>query len=675
MSRPQIILFAAVGAALLLILVGLRPRPERSVALSAAYEDNDPQALDDDHEIPRMRRGSARITSLSASEPRHEARVTSQSVRITPLQRTEGYEAQKERAFGDSRIHGFVRGQDGKPLVGAQVDLYENDPMTDNPPLRTAYTDSEGSYTLQQLNDADRYYILVARAEGHAPEAQRVAMPRRPVRVDIRLSRGVPLSGTVRDALTSQPIAGATVYYPSRGEEVFGVIGKATTGANGQFSFPLVREGRVRAQATADGYRRTVQRLTAPGDQAEIPMIPGGATVRGVTVSRLTQKPVGGSKVVASSRDFLLTTLARQDGTFEFNDLPAGEYRLYALRGGVRSADTKLRLGDQEVKEDVELVVADELFVSGRVERAGSGEPIPGVRVWYKGDRGSQSVLSDENGRFGFETLALNEYTLEVHERNLLPVLDRRTTGAVETITRKVPPGASSDEVVIRLRSTRSISGTVVVQRGDGQNRRASRIWGADVVVDYKIGDFYERVRTRTDTRGNFFVNLPNQRRGDARIAAGHRGLVAVATTRVPTRQPVELQLKSTYFRGRLLLSDATPLSGVRIRTRNFLYRDKNPDSNFPLPGMTVYTGLSGGFNIPVGTNQQIEVTFELPDDRIITKHFSTNQLISRRRDFVYDPVSGDIITDGNRSRNRQSGPNRPASPRPAPPAAPAPRG
>lgn len=651
MDRQKLILISSIAAGILLLLTALRPRTAREITLPDAYASDHHVVEEDSSRSARS--GSSRISRLAASERTRAAAETSGTVRISRRSRSEDYESQKERAFGDSRIHGFVRGRDGKVLPGAAIELFENDPMTENPPLRTAVTDEEGSYTLDQLNDADRNYILVARAGGHAPEVHRVNMPRRPIRMDIRLSAGVPLAGVVRDALTSAPIAGATVYHPSRGEETFGLLGKVQTGSGGEFRFESVRKGPLRAQATAPGYRRAVQPVAAPSSEAEIEMTPGGAVLRGTTISRLTGKAVGGSKVVAESGRMLLTTLAKDDGTFEFADLPGGKYQLFALRGGVRSAETKIALGETETKEDVTITVPDDLFVSGKVERSGSGEPLPGVQVWFKGPRGTEFAMSDELGRFAFETLALDQYTLEVHEKNLLPVQDKRTSSAVETITRKVPPGASSDEVVIRLRSTRSVTG--VVKMGRSNSRKEGRVWGADVVVDYKTRNFYERVRTRTDSKGNFFVNLPSGRPADVRVAASYRSLVDVESARAPTRQPIELELKQTYFRGRLVLSDSSPLSGVRIRTKNFLYRDKAPESNFPLPGTTIYTGSSGGFSLPVGEKQKIEVTFELPDEKVITKNFDTDKLLSRRSTFIYDPVSGDILTDIDRNNQRRN--------------------
>lgn len=665
MNRQKLMLGGIVGLALFALLITLRSRPAEQVALGAAYEERDPQMVDEDPETASSRpRGSA-VTRISASERPERNSATNHPVRLTRYAEKEDFQAQKERALGDSHVRGIVRGHDGKPLAGAQVELFENDPMTDNPPLRTVSTDKEGSYTLDQLNDNEKRYILVARAEGHAPEAMRVHLPHRPVRQDIRLTAGVAVSGLVLDALTSQPVAGAIVYHPSRGQEVWGVLGKVTSGPGGQFSFPQVRKGRVRTLATANGYRKALAAFPAPEEKAEITMVPGGATIRGVTVSRLTGKPVGGSKVVAKAGPFVASFLVGESGEFELGDLPGGEYEVYALRGDIPSESQKVQLSDQELKDGVKITVADNLFVHGRVEMAGSGEAVPGVQIWFKGPRGTDSAMSDEDGRFGFETVALNEYTLEVHEKNRLPVQDRKTSQAVETITRQVAEGASSDEVTIRLRRTRAVFGVVKANRG--KNGKPGRIWGADVVVDYKVNDLYERVRTRTDSKGSFFVNLPNRRAGDARVMAIHQGMVDVEAARVPNRKPIELELKQTWFRGKLVLSDATPLSGVRIKTRNFLYPDKAPDSNFPLPGVTLHTGVGGGFNIPVGQKQKLEVAFHLPDEKVITKTFDTDQLTRRRLTLVYDPVEGDIVSDVDRPRpNRNRNGQQQNKPRPA---------
>lgn len=654
------ILLAIIGVFALLAIFALRQK------LTSELNESDDSIVStiEGDESGSMHGGSlggrARITHIN--EMAFATPALTRIKRIPQKEREENYDAQKLRAFGDSSIFGHVYGDKG-PLEGAHIELYENNAMTKNPPLREAVTDKEGSFTLEQLNDGDVRFIFVARAEGYAPEGRRVSISGQPLEMDLRLQKGVELAGTVRDAETSAPIANATVYQPSQSDYIMGVLGTVETGPNGQFTFAAAPPGQVKTMAEKEGYHKTIRPLRAPAKEAVIPMSAGGATIRGITVNRLNDKGTSGARVIARTDSFSMSTMSKDDGSFEFKDMPGGKYMMIAIRG-MASEPVRFDLGDREVKEDVKLVLPSDLFVSGRVANAGTGESLPGVKIHYSSPAGKKWVLSDERGLFAFETMVLDHYTMEVHEKNFLPLLDKPSTGSVETITRRVSPTASSDKVLIRLRRVPAVIGNVKMQRKTGQ--QPVPVFGADVHVTYKQSEAMEEKITQTDPKGDFFINLPEKRSGQAKVIVQKRGMIDVASARVPTRSPIQLVLRPTAAFGELLLSDRSELSGVRI-TSTYQFPDgKKSEDTVHLPGADLYTNNHGRFYMPLPENQRVELVFHLPDGQHVGKVYDTDQLIRRPRVFIYDPVSRDILSDakdtigsGNKA-NAQSGQQKP---------------
>jgi hypothetical protein len=651
--RPQFLVPVAIAIVAIGLLFGLRRNLDDPKGVDARAAAEELEASSD--------RGSGasssafRITNISGDSPLpkpNPARIN----RIPPKQRREDFEAQMARAWGESEIRGIVLGERGVRVAGAQVQLYENDPMTKNPPLRETTADEDGSFTLTELNDGDMRFLLVARAEGYAPEVRRVIVSGAPVEMYVALKEGVPLSGVVRDAETSGAVAGATVYFPSEREQVYAMLGTVQSGAGGQFAFDAVPKGEVHTLAEMAGYHKSQQALRAPNQEAVIVMQRGGATIRGTTIDRITRKPSPGAKVIARTGKFATPVMSGEDGTFEFLDMPGGKYSLVAVRG-MESKPVEFELGPTEVKEDVELVLPADLLVTGRVVHAYAGRSMPGVKVWYSSPAGKKSTISDENGLFGFETMALEEYTLEVHHKNFLPVQEKRTTGSVETLTRKISKTASSDEVILRLRPVSSVEGVVTMDR----RGNARPVFGAEVVVAYKQGSVFERVRTQTDPAGRFFVNLPERQRGEAKAVVNHRNMVAVEGTRVPSRKELRLVLKPTRMNGTLALSDKSPLSGVRVGSDYFMPNDQPVSRANRIIGGDQYTNARGRFFMPLPERERVGLTFFLPDGKSISKVYSSDSLLRRVRTFVYDPVAEDILSDVTRGegerRNREGVP------------------
>jgi hypothetical protein len=181
-------------------------------------------------------------------------------------------------------------------------------------------------------------------------------------------------------------------------------------------------------------------------------------------------------------------------------------------------------------------------------------------------------------------------------------------------------------------------------------------VFGTNVAVAYLQGTNYERVMTQTGPDGKFFVNLPQNQRGNAKVIVRGRGGIAVASTRIPTRKPIEMVIKPDAAMSYLDLSDKSPLSGVRVGSSYFFPDNRPPDRSIRLPGAETITNGRGMFFMPLGEKQKVELTFFLPDGQIISKIYSTDKMKRRGAVFVYDPVAPDILTDVEEPGDKNNG-------------------
>ncbi|MCX7963035.1 MAG: carboxypeptidase regulatory-like domain-containing protein [Candidatus Sumerlaea chitinivorans] len=643
-----------VVLALCLVTLGLWTLRRQVERLPKESKQEEVVSADDeaayDEDVARNRAAKVRFTSL-ALEPIPTPRAAAQVKRLVEVERREGHDADKVRAVGDALLYGTVRSEDRQPIPGATVQLLSPDPEATDPPLRECVTDTSGTYRIEKINGSGMLYCFLARAEGFAPTAGLFFLNQQEREHNVTLERGDELSGRVVDAVTSLPIPRAKVYFPVKNKPSYAVLGTISTSAMGEFRFDHAPKGNVIVTVEADGYMRTEARLRVPRTDAVIALRPGGAVVRGVTVSRLTRKPEGGAKVLAILEGGSITTTRTDDeGRFELKDLPAGQIKLIGYKGMPGEA-VDLTLREREVKEGVELVLPSPLFVSGKVVHAFNGKPLPGIRIYYAGPAGKGSVLSDEQGLFAFETLVVDEYVLEVHEKGFLPLFDRETTGSGERITRKISRNASSDQVRIRLRPVPCIEGKVV--RGDRNGKVVGPAMWIDVPVTYQQRGNIERVMTRTDSLGQFFVNLSSGRRGNAKIIVQRGRSIGAASTRIPTRRQVEIVLRPTRMSGELYLVDQTPLAGVLVTSSYLFPEGVATEKATRLPGASDFVGNRGDFYLLMPEKEKVELAFHLPDGKTVTKIFDTDALLRRRHIFIYDPVAGDILNDVGRPTPR----------------------
>jgi protocatechuate 3,4-dioxygenase beta subunit len=286
------------------------------------------------------------------------------------------------------RVRGTVVDPAGKPVAGVRVAvesigrpgaagafLYRAENEAAGWPFGTAVTDGAGRYALD-LPEGDR--------ASFEPADPRYAGPRfwpRDVNADtvdpVTLQPAGRISGTVADADTGAPVAGARVGAQLldhvRGEAISGTYGDAISDARGRYTIGGLNPGvfnvhlwkvpgRERAAARAREFVRVRAGRDTPADLAVIE----GRPLRGVVVDAKTDRPAAGVQVDCygpahpQSGAAVQATRTDEDGRFTFY-VPPGPQHVYVMDGAI----TRSRLSSADP----------------RVPEAGEAEPVRLVRI------------------------------------------------------------------------------------------------------------------------------------------------------------------------------------------------------------------------------------------------------------------------------------------------------
>jgi hypothetical protein len=337
-------------------------------------------------------------------------------------------------ASGDAADTGTLRGQvtrtDGRPLMNAVVRVSSD--SSEGPP-RTAVTDDQGRYELLKL-PAGRYTIVASRSDFIAVEygQRRAADPGEPIdlgpgesrdRLDISLlSPGVAMGSVVDDG--GDPVEGANVralqiaYEAGRRRLVQAGVARLTDD-RGRYRIYGLKPGEylvsamvgqvIPFQPTADlpGYASTYFPGTWNPRDARAIAVEAAQQLTGIDIalSRVPTariagtafdaagSPIQGGLDLSPSRrsgwpvDMLLGARIEPNGTFEFPNVPPGEYVVQASKPRPNPstegefASRFITVNGTDVTGIV-IRMSRGSTISGRVTFRGTGSPIPrGIEV------------------------------------------------------------------------------------------------------------------------------------------------------------------------------------------------------------------------------------------------------------------------------------------------------
>jgi len=236
-----------------------------------------------------------------------------------------------------------VRGKvthEGRPVSAARVVFSNEQGMN-----ASAVTGADGTYELAV--PAPGTYHLFVHAEAFAMvNSQSIRTIRGGETIDVDL-REQTVEGTVVDAATREPIAGAVVTLVPENAVTQSVLGETITDANGRFRLLTAASGANRVMASAHGYAQLAERVTLGGTRiAPVALaLQPGSELRVRTLDARTGTPLEAHLVIALPGGSPLPVRFQRsaDGETHVFSLAPGEYVLTAVVHGYKTKVVTVR--------------------------------------------------------------------------------------------------------------------------------------------------------------------------------------------------------------------------------------------------------------------------------------------------------------------------------------------
>ncbi len=271
-------------------------------------------------------------------------------------------------------ISGVVQTRRRAALAGASVCVVASPDLCCEP-RQCVETDALGRFAFDAVPRDVR--TVLAFVERHVSGSHSVAPPATDVesRQMLRLvlePGGKSISGTVVD-LTGGTVPGALVI--ARANQSEPVLSAGMSDNQGRFSLSVPVD-RVEVQAKAEAYAAAGQEtVSAPAEGVVLALVPG-ATIGGRVLVAASHKPVVNAVVTAVNVDEDLPSRSvsstGQDGSFRFEDLVAGQYKLGAATSRWRSPTSWVEVAVGQATEPVILNVFPATTLDATIQVGGT---------------------------------------------------------------------------------------------------------------------------------------------------------------------------------------------------------------------------------------------------------------------------------------------------------------
>jgi len=342
----------------------------------------------------------------------------------------------------------------GVGIPGATVLVFDSFTL-----IASLLTDTNGDYSVSGL--APDRYIVVADAQNFEIEAIGATVTSNnttTVNFALDPNPGI-ISGTVTDAATTDPIAGATI-------EIFDrtvLIAVAITDPNGTYQVIDLAPGDYFVVAGKDSYQIQFAAATVLSNETttvNFALISDPGTISGTVTDASTTDPIPNATVaVFQGTTFIHFELTDSSGDYTISNLAPGTYTVLAFAEGFQAAfSTETVVANSVTTANFALNVSPGA-ISGTITEACAGSAIESALVLVSD--GSVIVgfdVSDTNGSYTVSNLAPDTYIVAAAKKNFLigsseAVVTQNTTTTLNfiLIPTALPP-ASIDQSVIANR-------------------------------------------------------------------------------------------------------------------------------------------------------------------------------------------------------------------------------
>jgi hypothetical protein len=244
-------------------------------------------------------------------------------------------------------------------------------------------------------------YSVSASSPGYFPQSQTVGVgPGETTTQNFVLGRDQgTITGTVTDAVTGQPVAGAAVSYTN---------GSARTDAGGQYTLAQVPAGQLTLSTSATGYDSQSQTVTVTPDSSttqDFALSPQPGSINGKVTDSSSGQPIVGASVSYSGG----TAITDASGSFGLSGVSEGSYTVTAAANGYASQGQTVVVGPgAAVNQNLALAPLPGTF-TGTVKNGDTGLPVAGATI----STNAGSAVSDGGGSYSL-TVPPGTYSLTV---------------------------------------------------------------------------------------------------------------------------------------------------------------------------------------------------------------------------------------------------------------------
>jgi|ADurb_Met_03_Slu_FD_contig_61_261117_length_4432_multi_4_in_0_out_0_4 uncharacterized GH25 family protein len=361
--------------------------------------------------------------------------------RSEPLDMVEGASRSgvKVKLVAARSVSGTVTDMQRRPVAGARVTAIDTSMGARK---ESNVTDEQGRFTVGNLGVAP--VELQAEADGYGKQTLHDVAPGGSG-VEIRLLALGGVKGNVIDT-DGNPVkafsARAEPIDVDAGYETPRAAFKTFSGAEGGFEIPNLPPGSYTINVQSPGYRGTqaANIRVAAADVTDVGVlrlqtggILNGRVIDsyGAPVPDATVAVIGGASRLPGARGgaSATTTTTDADGRFSFEGLKGGATKFRVSKPGYLASDSE-SVDPNTLVSELVLRLGVGGVISGVVIN-GSGQPLPNVKVYLKGEPKSAQTETDSRGHFVFDALPEGVYTVRTftfakpgEERRVEPVLD-----------------------------------------------------------------------------------------------------------------------------------------------------------------------------------------------------------------------------------------------------------
>lgn len=392
-----------------------------------------------------------------------------------------------------TRLTGRITGENGLPLSEASVQLQPRGGYSGRPPQ--GRTNANGEYSVEGVDPGERTFRITH--PKHTPVVRTVTVAGRETKLDVQLSAGHRVTGTVVDE------RGAGVEEAEVRAMGGSSGGQALTNANGVFEMEALAPGRYRFAATKRGLAQGLLEDVEVGSSGPLVItMRTGGTIYGRVIG-LTAAEVAHTIVRAHGQGSMLSSPVDPQGNYRIEGVPAGNVRVQASVAAQASGSTRGSTSHElqvvsgsPLQLDIEM--RGDAVVRGRVTR--NGVPLVDASVTFNG-RGEgvnhAGGRTDHEGRYVISGLSDGEYSVSAGEAR---------GGARHTVTYTVRGSGTLD---LDFKAGKVRGRAVDAATGDGL---------AGINVRFQSSNHHGSFVLTTD--GNGVFSTPNLTPGNYKLSA-----------------------------------------------------------------------------------------------------------------------------------------------------------